>query len=181
MSKPAAKTPSAGNAKVSSPPRAPKLEPTPSPSEPIPDEPAAETSIGPDAEMDSEAEDKSPDDAAPPPDADVLAGTPPEHPACPDCQAKKAKRKGNGFPFGRKPLAEGEVPVTKRVFITHADKLTLDFQKLLTIPLSEDGKTVLPLERTRVIIEIAREIWEGCKDRKGTEVTVIEVDPDPEN
>lgn len=181
MSKPTAKTPSAGASKVSSPPRAPKLEPIPSPSEPIPSEPVPETAETSKPDADSEAEDKSPDDAAPPPDADVLAGTPPEHPGCPDCQAKKAKRKGNGFPFGRKPLAEGEVPVTKRVFITHADKLTLDFQKLLTIPLSEDGKTVLPLERTRVIIEIAREIWEGCKDRKGTEVTVIEVDPDPEN
>ena len=177
MPKPIAKTPSTGDSNVSSPPRAPELKPAPSPSEPIqpvPNEPAAETSK-PDMEMDSEAEDKSPDDAAPPPDADVLAGTPPGHPGCPDCQAKKAKRKGNGFPFGRKPLAEGEVPVTKRV------KLTLDFQKLLTIPLSEDGKTVLPLETTRVIIEIAREIWEGCKDRKDTEVTVIEVDPDPEN
>lgn len=150
MPKPIAKTPSAGDSNVSSPPRAPELKPAPSPSEPIqpvPNEPAAETNK-PDA--DSEMEDKSPDDAAPPPDADVLAGTPPEHPGCPDCQSKKAKRKGNGFPFGRKPLAEGEVPVTKRVL-------------------------------KRVIIRIDRGLWEGCKDRKGIEVTVFEVDPDPED
>ena len=181
MPKPIAKTPSAGDSNVSSPPRAPELKPAPSPSEPIqpvPNEPAAETNK-PDA--DSEMEDKSPDDAAPPPDADVLAGTPPEHPGCPDCQAKKAKRKGNGFPFGRKPLADGEVPVTKRVFITNAAKPTTDFQTLPTIPISEDGK-VLPLETTRIIIQIDRGLWEGCKDRKGTEVTVLfEVDPDPED